>query len=89
MTPSSAVSGEGVGSLHGEVVEVEHDLALRKLLWESLEEWQRLVQDWQLTPFESLLVDDLQKDVTRFVQTVFLLEKGTLIIFFAVVAVGV
>lgn len=63
-------------SLQSEVTEVEKDLTLRCLLWESLQEWQGLVDQWQATPFETLKIDEVQQDVTRFIQTVFLLEKG-------------
>ena len=63
-------------SLQTEVTEVEKDLALRRLLWEALQEWQGLVEQWEATPFEVLNIGNVQKDVTRFVQTVFLLEKG-------------
>ena len=66
-------------SLQSEVTEVEKDLTLRCLLWESLQEWQGLVDQWEATPFETLKIDEVQKDVTRFIQTVFLLEKGTLV----------
>ncbi len=66
-------------SLQTEVTEVEKDLTLRCLLWESLQEWQGLVDQWEATPFEILKIDDVQQDVTRFIQTVFLLEKGTVL----------
>lgn len=64
-------------SLQSEVTEVEKELTLRCLLWESLQEWQGLVDQWEATPFETLKIDDVQQDVARFIQTVFLLEKGT------------
>ena len=66
-------------SLQSEVTEVEKDLTLRCLLWESLQEWQGLVDQWEATPFETLNIDEVQQNVTRFIQTVFLLEKGTLV----------
>ena len=64
-------------SLQSEVTEVEKELTLRCLLWESLQEWQGLVDQWEATPFETLKIDDVQQNVARFIQTVFLLEKGT------------
>ena len=63
-------------ALQNDLSDVERDLTLRKLLWESMDEWEVLVDTWKSTQFEALTVDDVQKDVTRFVQTVFLLEKG-------------
>lgn len=49
---------------------------LRKLLWESIEEWNTLHHKWCATAFSLLDVNSLQKEVTRFVQAVYLLEKG-------------
>ncbi|KAM5165262.1 dynein axonemal heavy chain 14 [Mantella aurantiaca] len=62
--------------VNGELSEVESDLSLRKLLWESKEEWARLSAEWRLTSFESLNVDMIQRDVNRFSHTLFMLEKG-------------
>ena len=73
-------SSPQASSLQSEVTEVEKDLTLRCLLWESLQEWQGLVDQWEATPFETLKIDEVQQDVTRFIQTVFLLEKGTLLL---------
>ncbi|XP_070181014.1 dynein axonemal heavy chain 6-like [Littorina saxatilis] len=56
--------------------EIERDLMLRRLLWQSLEEWTRLVDEWTATPFDSINVESLQKNVNKFTQTVFMLEKG-------------
>ncbi|XP_065071378.1 dynein axonemal heavy chain 6-like isoform X2 [Rhopilema esculentum] len=70
------LNSASVSALQNDLSEVERDLTLRKLLWESMEEWEVLVNQWKSTHFDALAVDDVQKDVTRFVQTVFLLEKG-------------
>ncbi|KAJ7369814.1 hypothetical protein OS493_036331 [Desmophyllum pertusum] len=72
----SGHSSPQAASLQTEVTEVEKDLTLRCLLWESLQEWQGLVEQWEATPFEILKIDDVQQNVARFIQTVFLLEKG-------------
>ena len=76
MTTMTGHSSPQATSLQSEVIEVEKDLTLRCLLWESLQEWQGLVDQWEATPFETLKIDEVQHDVTRFIQTVFLLEKG-------------
>ena len=65
-----------IAALQKDLTEVERDLTLRKLLWESMDEWEVLLEKWKSTQFEALKVDGVQNDVTRFVQTVFLLEKG-------------
>lgn len=56
--------------------EIERDLTLRGLLWQSMEEWTRLVDEWTATSFDSVNVESLQKNVNKFTQTVFMLEKG-------------
>lgn len=59
--------------------EIERDLQLRRLLWESSDEWGKLVADWTITQFDELNVDVMQKNVSKFTQTVFMLEKGKLV----------
>ena len=56
--------------------EVERDLQLRRLLWESSLDWGRLVEEWTASQFDKLNVDAVQKNVNRFTQTVYMLEKG-------------
>ncbi|XP_057306686.1 dynein axonemal heavy chain 6-like [Hydractinia symbiolongicarpus] len=65
-----------VADLQNEISIAEKDLMLRKLLWESIEEWNTLHHKWCATAFSLLDVNSLQKEVTRFVQAVYLLEKG-------------
>ena len=67
-------------SLQSELTEVEKDLTLRCLLWESLREWQGLIDQWEAASFETLKIEDVQQNVARFIQTIFLLEKGICVI---------
>ncbi|XP_063728306.1 dynein axonemal heavy chain 6-like isoform X2 [Symsagittifera roscoffensis] len=70
---SSEVSAQTVQS---ELNEIERDLTLRRMLWESQEEWGELIFDWTHTPFVEIVVDAVQKHVNKFNQTIFMLEKG-------------
>ncbi|XP_074663059.1 dynein axonemal heavy chain 6-like [Tubulanus polymorphus] len=63
-------------SVQSEISEVERDLTLRRLLWESMDEFGTLLDEWTETAFDSLNVENLQKSVGRFTQTVYMLEKG-------------
>lgn len=65
-----------IADLQSDISEVEKDLMLRQLLWQSLKEWNELHTKWNETPFLMLDVNLLQKEVSRFVQTVYLMEKG-------------
>lgn len=56
--------------------EIERDLRLRRLLWDSLQEWDKVSAEWIKTSFDLINVDHLQKYVNRLTQTVFVLEKG-------------
>ncbi|XP_067943512.1 dynein axonemal heavy chain 6-like [Watersipora subatra] len=69
---------EGVKAhvVQSELGEIERDLTLRRLLWESSEELTKLVEEWTATTFDLLNVESLQKNVNRFTQTVYMLEKG-------------
>ena len=62
--------------IQADLSEIERDLTLRGLLWQSLEEWTRLVEEWTATSFDSINVESLQKNVNKFTQTVYMLEKG-------------
>ena len=53
---------------------------MRCLLWESLREWQGLIDQWEAASFETLKIEDVQQNVARFIQTIFLLEKGICVI---------
>ena len=62
--------------IQADLSEIERDLTLRHLLWESQVEWEKLSTEWTSGPFDQLNVDSLQKNVNRFTQTVYMLEKG-------------
>ena len=62
--------------IQADLSEIERDLTLRRLLWESQEEWDKLEKEWTESRFDTLNVDSLQKNVNRFTQTVYMLEKG-------------
>ncbi|XP_075255484.1 dynein axonemal heavy chain 6-like isoform X3 [Convolutriloba macropyga] len=70
---TSEVSAQTVQS---ELNEIERDLTLRRMLWESQEEWHELIFDWTHTPFVEIVVESMQKHVNKFNQTIFMLEKG-------------
>eukprot|EP00058_Branchiostoma_floridae_P021106 XP_002606596.1 hypothetical protein BRAFLDRAFT_72653 [Branchiostoma floridae] len=76
MMLASSDSGASAQIVQADLSEVERDVTLRQLLWESLDEWARLEEGWRATAFEQLNVDAVQKNVNRFSQTVFMLEKG-------------
>ncbi|XP_062828664.1 dynein axonemal heavy chain 14 isoform X3 [Anolis carolinensis] len=62
--------------VNAELAEIESELALRKLLWDSHEEWTKLFFRWKHTIFWNLNVDLIQKDVNRLIQIIQILEKG-------------
>ncbi|KAK3576323.1 hypothetical protein CHS0354_039732 [Potamilus streckersoni] len=62
--------------IQADLSEIERDLTLRRLLWQSQVEWSKLIEEWTATSFEALNVEMLQKNVNRFTQTVYMLEKG-------------
>ncbi|XP_078503488.1 dynein axonemal heavy chain 14 [Lissotriton helveticus] len=75
----SQKSASGPTSAHvvnSELAEIECDLGLRRVLWESQEEWGKLSTEWKLTLFDNLNVDLIQRDVSRLTHTIFMLEKG-------------
>ena len=80
MTSDYNDRGASAQQILSELSEIERELQLRKLLWESSDEWGNLVEDWTETQFDGLNVDVMQKNVSKFTQTVFMLEKGEWIV---------
>ena len=72
-----------VNELQSQLTEAEKDLTVRQLLWEATEEWKQMHSQWSNTVFSSLDIVALQKEVARFVQTIYLLEKGKLYFYHA------
>lgn len=62
--------------VNAELAEIESELALLKLLWDAQEEWTKLYFKWKHTIFWNLDVDLIQRDVSRFMQIIHILEKG-------------
>nr|XP_015200682.1 PREDICTED: dynein heavy chain 14, axonemal isoform X2 [Lepisosteus oculatus] len=73
---ASQASGASAMAVEAELSDIDYHLTLRKLLWEMQEEWDRLYRQWKDTNFDHLNVDELQKDVNRITQTIYMLEKG-------------
>ncbi|XP_026551198.1 dynein heavy chain 14, axonemal [Pseudonaja textilis] len=62
--------------VNAELSEIEGELQLRKLLWDSHEDWAKLIFKWKHTIFWNLDVDVIQSEVNRFMQRIHILEKG-------------
>jgi dynein heavy chain len=59
-----------------ELNELEHDINLRKILWKSIEEWDILIKKWLSNLIDDIKVDVVQKEVNKFTQNIYMLEKG-------------
>jgi dynein heavy chain len=65
-----------VTTLQAELNELEHDINLRNLLWNSMEEWDKLIKEWLNKQLDEIKIDSVQMSVNRFNQNIYLLEKG-------------
>ncbi|CAF1506431.1 unnamed protein product, partial [Didymodactylos carnosus] len=63
-------------TVQNELSDIEHDINLRKLLWESQQNWTKLYKEWTNTPLEAINVDVLQREMNKFTQNIYMLEKG-------------
>jgi len=61
--------------IQAELNEIEHDITLRKILWQSHDEWTKLVEEWTATNFDSL---NVQVRIIIFFIDYLLLEKKLL-----------
>jgi dynein heavy chain len=66
----------GLQSVHSELTDIEQDINLRKLLWESQQNWTKLYREWTNTVLDAIDIDLLQKEVNKFTQNIYMLEKA-------------
>ena len=63
-------------TVHAELNDIEQDINLRKLLWESQQNWTKLYREWTNTVLDAIDIDLLQKEVNKFTQNIYMLEKA-------------
>ncbi len=63
-------------TLQQELNDLEQDISLRRLLWQSVQEWDVLMRDWMSKLLDEVNVELIQRDVNRFTQNIYMLEKG-------------
>jgi dynein heavy chain len=63
-------------TVHSELTDIEQDINLRKLLWESQQNWGKLYREWTNTILDTIDIDLLQKEVNKFTQNIYMLEKA-------------
>jgi dynein heavy chain len=73
---NSTSSGDALSNLQSELIQLQHDVNLRKLVWKSIQEWDTLIVELLDAILDEVKVDILQKDVNQFTQNIYVLEKG-------------
>ncbi|XP_044766447.1 dynein axonemal heavy chain 6 [Coccinella septempunctata] len=56
--------------------EVQNDVKLRLLLWESVDSWAKTIEEWYHCDFNTLNVEDMNAFIAKNVKSVNQLEKG-------------
>lgn len=56
--------------------EVQNDVKLRLLLWESVDSWAKTIYEWYHADFNTLNVEDMNAFIAKNVKSVNQLEKG-------------
>lgn len=59
-----------------EISDIEFDLTLRKILWDSQEEWRALFQEWRSSALCDIDVESVQRNVAKWMSLISALEKG-------------
>ncbi|XP_050616221.1 dynein axonemal heavy chain 14 isoform X10 [Macaca thibetana thibetana] len=59
-----------------EISDIECDLTLRKQLWEAQEEWRQASSEWRNCSLQSIDVESVQKNVSKLMHIISVLEKG-------------
>ncbi|KAM5302059.1 dynein axonemal heavy chain 14 [Glossophaga mutica] len=59
-----------------EISDIEYDLTLRKILWDAQEEWGALFQEWRNSTLRNIDTESIQRNVSKWMNIIFILEKG-------------
>ncbi|XP_054550811.1 dynein axonemal heavy chain 14 isoform X4 [Talpa occidentalis] len=59
-----------------EISDIEYDLTLRKILWNAQEEWGAVFCKWRGSTLSSIDITSVQRNVSKWMQKIFVLEKG-------------
>ncbi|KAG8519328.1 Dynein heavy chain 2, axonemal, partial [Galemys pyrenaicus] len=59
-----------------EISDIEYDLTLRKILWNAQEEWGAVFCKWRGSTLSSIDTASVQRNVSKWMQKIFVLEKG-------------
>ncbi|XP_076770738.1 dynein axonemal heavy chain 14 [Arvicanthis niloticus] len=59
-----------------EISDIECDLMLRKLLWEAQEEWGTYFWQWRNCTLQSIDIDSVKNNVSKWLHIIIVLEKG-------------
>ncbi|XP_066216240.1 dynein axonemal heavy chain 14 [Saccopteryx leptura] len=59
-----------------EISDIEYDLALRKILWDSRNEWEVQFQEWRKSTLHDIDTESVQRNVSKWMNIVTVLEKG-------------
>uniref|UniRef100_A0A1I8GGQ9 DHC_N2 domain-containing protein n=1 Tax=Macrostomum lignano TaxID=282301 RepID=A0A1I8GGQ9_9PLAT len=59
-----------------ELEEVLAELKLKEMLWNSIDEWDKYLDQWKAAPFMELDVEDLSNTTMKYMKAVQQLEKG-------------
>lgn len=60
-----------------EISDIECDLMLRKLLWDAQEEWGTMFWEWRGCTLQSIDMDLVRSNVSKWLHIIIVLEKGT------------
>uniref|UniRef100_A0A673T414 Dynein axonemal heavy chain 14 n=1 Tax=Suricata suricatta TaxID=37032 RepID=A0A673T414_SURSU len=68
---------EGITQIvRAEIADIECDLTLRKMLWDTQKEWGALFTKWRNRPLQRVNVESTQRYVSKWMHIISMLEKG-------------
>ncbi|KAJ3216110.1 Dynein heavy chain 6, axonemal [Dinochytrium kinnereticum] len=60
----------------GELEDTKNEVDLKSTLWMSLREWNGITENWRSIPFDTLIPEDINNQITLYLKTVYNLDKG-------------
>jgi dynein heavy chain len=59
-----------------EIEETKQDLDMKISLWQSFQQWEALVEQWDQSPFDKINTDEMSAHINSYLKIVYNLDKG-------------
>ena len=61
---------------YDELEEIYAELRLKQLLWDSIKDWDAMLEEWRDAKFDTIDPEDITATTTKYTKSVYQIEKG-------------